>query len=406
MRCHFSNNNGYSITEALIAGALLFGVISSSLVQMNSYRKQQSQGRAESSLAMIRETILASINDQSSWDVTKTKNVLMSCDRSFPATCANNTSGKIRIYNAASNLITDSTVSTSGFNYDGSVCNAFSAKGNDQCPFHASVTWKIQCANAQACQYPEELVSVVFSYAPKSTSQVINLAAYNINNLSRINLGDNSSPMVTCVSMNKLFVGFGNSVSSGDGLVTTADAYGCVPLVALRGRTGPQGPQGPRGPAGSAGSDAHTVSLASSSVPLNDPCTQSANAAAVCAAYSSELNRVPDQSGFDYYLSQLNSGQMSITSMQGNIGGSIESLAVDFNNGNNVLNSMNNATQVNGLLASSADIGQIVYNNIVATGADPQSAAEFAAGIEVQLANGADLQTATNNASSYETKNP
>lgn len=248
--------SGFSLPEVMLAIGALVGVafLISTLTQ--SQRQSQKLNEVNSTLASLRENLLMQINDQSAWNVTKAKNgYAMGCSATYPSTCQpGQKADSIVVYTANGTPL-------SAFSKDGTPCSSSGQQLDPYaCPYRVNVGWQIRCAGT-SCNYPEELVTVTFQYTPpRAPASSLNLSKFNVPRFSRTNTSDNNSPVITCADRGEwVFIGFNAHVANGDGVVTNADAHGCVPLIAFKGKTGPagvpgdKGDRGPRGPAAAGG---------------------------------------------------------------------------------------------------------------------------------------------------------
>ncbi|KYG62960.1 hypothetical protein AZI87_17010 [Bdellovibrio bacteriovorus] len=254
-----SNTKGFTVVETLVALGALGAIVSASMVAATHFQKMSILNARKSAFSTISANLMSTISQQYSWDKTIAQNPAMACIQTYPASCANDTKAKIILVNGDGLRLTDPGKQQQGFNPDGSVCDNFGTP-NTSCLYQAEIIWSVHCTSATTCQYPEEKIEINFKYGGP---EQINLNAFNVLPRARTNLGDNLSPTATCAKAGKVFVGFKNSVTDGDGKTFTADSTGCLPLIAFTGPTGPQGAmgargatgaQGPRGPAGSNGS--------------------------------------------------------------------------------------------------------------------------------------------------------
>ncbi|MFP5520675.1 MAG: prepilin-type N-terminal cleavage/methylation domain-containing protein [Bdellovibrionia bacterium] len=323
------NQKGFSLPESLAAVALLTVVATVSIELANLQRKTFSSNSIHASMTSLRENIVNNISSQHSWDVTKSRNSSLKCNTEFPSTCNHGDGGLIDVYTRDGKILVHSSNPNAGFNLRGQSCNGFVSEGSRDCPVRVEVSWSASCSGSSECRFPSEIVKVDFKYAPIKTDDLepINFTRYDVPALARRTLGTNSSPVIVCTSRGRVFIGEGNFVTNGDGLVTYADALGCILPVALKGATGPRGFTGPAGPPGPMGAPGAaglaTVSGASGSGPsgvsgssgagsgsasgaLSSGAVCTAGLSFICDAYAAEVSRYPEVGGNLYWTAEYN----------------------------------------------------------------------------------------------------
>lgn len=331
-------------------------IFSARMIAVNQHHLQVNM--AAFNIDGLRTMALGALTEQHSWNLTIANNPDMACAQSSVVSCpALITHGEgilINLHGPDGRRLVDKR-RFAGFTTSGVECDDFDENGNDRCPLRLEVRWRLECGGSP-CRYPNEVVTVVFRYAPKNADPLIgNVARFNIVNFNRRGMSQEVSPVVACAAMNQTFIGFGKSVTGGSGIVTAANSMGCVPVSAFKGRTGfrgligdtgPRGPVGPRGPRGPAGvaypAGTSPTSMASgpggpgasgpggpggaggpgaptgpgiaagTGGPLvpegTDPATMCSTYPQICQWYLQYLNRYPEPAGAAYWASSLADG--------------------------------------------------------------------------------------------------
>jgi len=232
------------------------------------------------------------------------------------------------LYDAAGRLVYDTTNPKQGISLDGTFCREFSLQGNDRCPIRMDLEWLPSCENSShpgSCINPEELVSISFTYSPKSPELKFAFKSSNYNFVGeRLTLGSDV-PLLRCGQIGYFYIGnFANGINNLRGL--PSDAAGCVNASAFRGPMGSQGAPGRRGvagapgvagPAGCIGPPAPGSGLAAAActvmpaptpapTPPNLYCTSTP---IVCGLYYTLVGRVPDQAGSLFWQQTLEAYQ-------------------------------------------------------------------------------------------------
>lgn len=260
------NEKGTSLVQILVVVGVMsilnLGVVSVMQTQSSSNHEMN----MKTSVLAIRQNLVALIGNQNSWNQTYAANLDMRCYSTTQQYCNPNSSTDnliLRLMDANGGTVL-SPDPTAGFTALGEPCNQYSPSGNDTCPIRVEVSWHAQCT-ASTCSpsvvasgrvEAEELVSIKFSYSPKSRQKkyAFNPLNYNLVQQSRMRLQSNASPAIVCGDQGKIFIGI-NKMFNGH----TTDPQGCIVYNAFVGPQGPQGPMGPMGPTGPmgpAGSDA------------------------------------------------------------------------------------------------------------------------------------------------------
>lgn len=262
-----NTNKGFSVIGILLALSMLAGMTLIMLEISQTHRQLSAKNSFETSMNQLRENIIGSIASQNSWDKTLSANTSTSCIRRYPPNCPSAWESSINIYTQSGKVLVNSLTPNAGYTRNGQPCGDFRIEGNSACPIRVTAKWEVLCSDADSCKYPEEVITVNFEYKPSPSEKKlpINISKFNIISFSRQSMSENSSPLVNCARKNKTFIGFNQTVTDGDGNITSADEDGCVPLTAFRGATGPHGlsgapgPMGPVGPPGGNGSPSGCV---------------------------------------------------------------------------------------------------------------------------------------------------
>lgn len=307
------SNLGLSLVEVIVS----IGIISMSsliaLMMMKYVGDGLSRSRNQETLTILKQKIINTITNQSSWDKTIAMNAAMHCRQTYPSSCVDNTNANIDLYDADGNKIIDSTSSGVYYRRDGSQCPTGSPL--EECPVTISLGWKISCSTPEECKYPVDILKLTFYHDPTVEKKGFNSLSYDINWTSRKSLSDNSSPVITCAQSGKVFIGIGQHLTSTSGVIHNADSNGCVGLGAFkgpRGFMGALGPQGPQGPDGIAGPDGGGPPFSPIVIPAPTPiaiwCATSMQHTTVCNSFVSRLGRQPDLTSAEYYLDILVNG--------------------------------------------------------------------------------------------------
>jgi type II secretory pathway pseudopilin PulG len=326
-----NNTRGLSLVEVIVSIGIisLFSLIA--LTMMNYLGASLTRSRNQETLTYKKQKIINTLSNQISWDMTIANNTPMNCRKTYPSSCADNTSANIDLYDGNGNKILDSTGGIS-YRRDGSPCPSGSSV--DECPLTISLGWKVTCSTVEECKYPVDLLKLTLYHDPTVPTKGFNPTAFNINWTSRRNLSKNSSPLITCIQYNKVFVGFGQSITDGAGTVHTADSNGCMSLNVFQGPKGFAGGLGPTGPKGDPGPPGVIFATPPPPTPPVPPpvpltiaawCATDAQTTAVCNSFQSKLGRKPDFTSAKYYLDLLNGGT-SIAQIEHQMSTSLEAL--------------------------------------------------------------------------------
>lgn len=324
-----NNTRGLSLVEVIVSIGIisLFSLIA--LIMMNYLGASLTRSKNQETLTYKKQKIINTLSNQISWDKTIAMNTPMNCRKTYPSSCADNTSANIDLYDGNGNKILDSTGGVS-YRRDGSPCPAGSSV--DECPLTISLGWKVTCSTAEECKYPVDLLKLTLYHDPSVPTKGFTPTSFNINWTSRRNLSKNSSPLITCIQYNKIFIGFGQSITDGSGTIHPADSNGCVSLNAFQGPKGFAGGLGPDGPKGVQGPPGVISALPLPPMPPPPPpltigawCAASVQKTTICNSFQSRLGRKPDFSSAEYYLDMLTSG-VSIAQIEHQMSTSLEAL--------------------------------------------------------------------------------
>lgn len=240
------NNRGFSLMEALIASGILVGGLMTVVGIITAQQKMMSGQIQSASVSFMRQNIVNLITTQGAWNKTRELNSEMSCMRTYPSTCTNGQTAQINLYAQDGSLVVDTKNPSGGLRQNGKVCSGYDASGANDCGVRAVVTWEVACSSATSCQYPQELVSVNFTQKNFLAGIFSSLSGFDINKMARVDMGDNQSPLINCVKIGKMFVGFDKSYTSASGVAFAADAKGCIDTAAFKGKQGDPGLAGHR----------------------------------------------------------------------------------------------------------------------------------------------------------------
>lgn len=307
-----NSRQGLSLVEVIISLGIISMCSLIALMMMKFVGDGLSRSRNQETLTILKQKIINTLTNQSSWDKTIAMNTAMNCRKTYPSSCADNTNANIDLYDADGNKVLDST---SGLMYrrDGSQCPTGSSL--EECPVSITLGWKISCSTPEECMYPVDILKLTFYHDPSVDKKGFNSLSYDINWTSRKSLSNNSSPLITCAQSGKMFIGIGQYLIDTSGTTQNADSNGCVSLASFKGprgfagALGPQGIQGPQGPQGPMGGGAPPPPFV---IPPPTPiavwCATSMQHTTVCNSFVSRLGRMPDLTSADYYLDILTHG--------------------------------------------------------------------------------------------------
>lgn len=326
-----NNTRGLSLVEVIISIGIisLFSLIA--LTMMNYLGASLTKSRNQETLTFKKQKIINTLSNQISWDKTIAMNPPMNCRKTYPSSCADNTSANIDLYDGNGNKILDSTGGVT-YRRDGSPCPSESSA--DECPVTISLGWKVTCSTVEECKYPVDLLKLSLYHDPAVPTKGFSPTAFAIDWTSRRNLSKNSSPLITCIQYNKVFVGFGQSITDGAGTAHAADSNGCLSLTVFQGPKGFAGGLGPTGPKGAQGPPGviyATPPPPSPPLPPSAPltigawCAASVQQTTICNSFQSRLGRKPDFSSAEYYLDMLTGGT-SIAQIEHQMSTSLEAL--------------------------------------------------------------------------------
>lgn len=253
------NQFGFSLIESMM-GLFILTVSAGAMLSMAKLQfGSQRENMDYAAIVSLRESILATVGSQESWNRTKALNSTMACSRKYPSTCAENEIHEINIYRSDGNLFVGSMNPTQGFTADGKPCSNYGVPSSP-CQIKARVFWKNVCVSASppGCKYPMDQVTVLFfsksENLKKYTDANGRLRQFDVLSMNRHSFGINNSPVASCLAKGSfVFVGFGKSFATPRGAVATADSDGCVNIGAFKGARGDPGPMGPMGPMGMMG---------------------------------------------------------------------------------------------------------------------------------------------------------
>jgi hypothetical protein len=262
------NFKGFSLLQVIIVMGLT-GVIWMAVAGiLSQLQANQYEMMSKATILSLKWTLLNNISNNASWEKTRQSQLgILKCNSNTQNFCNGNTSSNsvIKLLDATGGIIFDSTNPANGFTINGLKCSTFDQNtGNDQCPIGIKLKWRALCSNA-ICESQQDLLSIEFSFKPKSSSKNIpfNPLNYNVIEQSRTAMASNETPLLACAKIGKIFIGEGQSFGG-----QTADVQGCVPYstfvgprgiaggIGPKGDVGAQGPSGPQGPQGPPGVDA------------------------------------------------------------------------------------------------------------------------------------------------------
>lgn len=128
--------------QAMVMSIMVSGVIAAGayfLMAPDPNRKSLKINNVKYSAEMVKENLMAVLDNDAAWAKTIELNSNLACLRT-PGTCATSSFGAINVYDADGTLVAG-LAPTSGFDLSGKPCNTFSSTGPDlNCVFKYTVT--------------------------------------------------------------------------------------------------------------------------------------------------------------------------------------------------------------------------------------------------------------------------
>lgn len=244
------NRNGFSLVELVIAMGLASLISVVCYQVMNESFSLEKKVSGALGITTIRQTIFENLRNATAIANTiahPTNAAVFACVNS--GTDCTGAGGQINLYDAGNNLVRGvarTGAATDGFTANGQICNAFTAAGNDECPYQYVVSWAPRCP-AGACVNPLVKFAANLDFKPVSTAKfpTMNVNQFNLN-ISRPNKKASFAEACakvggTVIPPNRCKLGYVNNACPPQSWVTGFDSNSlpiCEPIV---GHSCPQG---------------------------------------------------------------------------------------------------------------------------------------------------------------------
>lgn len=225
------NNKGVSIVELMIYVGLSTVVIliATSIVQVSQEMVQSSTIFA--GLNEARNTILMTLRDETAFKKTLAypgNSAVFKCLNQH-ASCSGG-GGTFTLLNAQGNVVAEAARpnTSDGLTRIGAPCTAYSASGNDACPFKFSVSWTARCPKATpfnpspSCLDPSIEFAATLMVSSKTPIKDLNPSSYAI---AAVKQNTSASLSETCTKMGGTFQPDGSCVMPYSNTQCPANSY-------------------------------------------------------------------------------------------------------------------------------------------------------------------------------------
>lgn len=188
----FSNAKGFSLIEMSMATLLSAIVTASAATLIVNSVQNTARASLVTQFIQIRQSILATLADDASWDQMISNNPGMACLKNGTSCQAGGTpitNQRFSLYDFNGIKVGDGDDPLSGYRANGSRCRAADNSGDDECPIHFDTYWSAVCPPGP-CINPDVSISVRMRYTPKPpVTQIFNADSYSVAAVVKLNDG-------------------------------------------------------------------------------------------------------------------------------------------------------------------------------------------------------------------------
>ena len=183
---YLSSTKGMSLIEVMIVITIMSLIGLGTATLMKNMFSIQRRANIKQVVKQYQNELEALLKNDQSWAFTVNlggNTSSLGCLRDGSAGCANAfTDTDFQVQDTANAIFFNGNSGTDGFDFNGQRCTAWTAAGNDACPFRYTLTWVAECpVGVNPCIKPQVVITGTLLYSPVDPSAInnrLNVADY------------------------------------------------------------------------------------------------------------------------------------------------------------------------------------------------------------------------------------